>query len=47
MLFHVKPSDPMTYSGVVLLLTLAALSASYFPARRAMRVEPLIALRRE
>ena len=47
MLFEVKPADPATYVGVAVLLALMALAASYFPARRATRVDPLVALRQE
>jgi predicted permease len=47
LLFGVRPGDPLTVLAVVLLLGSAALLACYFPARRAMRVDPLVALRHE
>jgi putative ABC transport system permease protein len=47
MLFGVKTSDPMTYVAVVGLLAVVALVASWIPARRAMRVDPMVALRYE
>jgi putative ABC transport system permease protein len=47
MLFEVKPSDPMTYAAVAILLAIVALAASYIPAHRASKVDPLVALRQE
>ena len=47
MLFGVKPTDLLTFSGVTLLLCAIALLACYLPARRAMRVDPIEALRYE
>jgi predicted permease len=47
MLYNVKPGDPATLIAVSTLLTLVALAACYFPALRALRVDPLIALRHE
>ena len=47
LLYEVQPRDPATFIGVPVILTLVALVASLLPALRAMRVDPIVALRTE
>jgi ABC-type antimicrobial peptide transport system permease subunit len=47
MLFGVKPTDPLTFFAVAMLLCAIALLACYVPAHKAMRVDPTVALRYE
>ena len=46
-LFEVRATDPATYAAVVALVGFAALAAAYIPARRAAKVDPMVALRYE
>jgi putative ABC transport system permease protein len=47
MLFEVEVSDPVSYSGTALVLLLVAALACYIPARRAMRVDPMVTLQQD
>jgi ABC-type antimicrobial peptide transport system permease subunit len=47
MLYGVRPGDPVTFVGVSALLVLVAFAACSIPARRAMRIDPMVALREE
>jgi ABC-type antimicrobial peptide transport system permease subunit len=47
LLFEIKPNDPMTLAFAAVLVLVVTLAASYLPARRATRVDPLVALRYE
>jgi putative ABC transport system permease protein len=47
LLFQITPTDPVTYSAVSVILVVVVLLACCIPARRAMRVEPMAALRYE
>jgi len=47
LLYGVSPNDPVIFVGVTSLLALAAFAACYFPARRALKIDPITALRTE
>ena len=44
-LYGVRPQDPLTYVGIVMLLAMAGIAAAYVPSRRASKVDPMVVLR--
>jgi len=47
LLYGTQPADPMTFLAVIFVLSAVAIAASYIPARRAAKIEPMAALRHE
>lgn len=47
LLYGISPADPLTFTSIPVMLLAVALAAGYFPARRATRIDPMIALRSE